>query len=77
MSVKLSDVVDVLFAEFKKINDPEITGEKLTEQLERTKLTINVAKQIVDTAALGLAAQKALPDMLSGAQIPMMLRIDK
>ncbi len=75
--VTLSDVVDVLFAEFKKINDTDLTGNKLTEQLEKTRMTISVSKQIVETAALGLAAQKALPDMLQGSTIPPMLRIDK
>jgi hypothetical protein len=76
-NVKLSDVVDVLFAEFQKINNTSLTGEKLTEQLEKTKTIIGISKQIVETAALGLEAQKQLPNMLHGAEIPKMLRIDK
>lgn len=76
-NVKLSDVVDVLFAEFQKINNTNLTGEKLNEQLEKTKTIIGISKQIVETAALGLEAQKQLPNMLHGAEIPKMLRIDK
>lgn len=76
-NVKLADVVDVLFAEFQKINDTKLTGEKLTEQIEKTKMVVGISKQIVETAALGLEAQKQLPNMLHGAEIPKMLRIDK
>lgn len=77
MSVQLSDVVDVLFAEFAKLDNKELSGEKLADQLERTKATISVSRMIVETAKLGLEAQKALPDMLHGAEIPPTLRLTK
>lgn len=75
--IYLSDVVNILFAEFEKINNPLLTGEKLNEQLNKTKAIVGVSKQIVDTAPLALDAQKAKPDMLDGAIIPPMLRMDK
>ena len=77
MNVQLSEVVDVLFAEFAKINNSTLKGEALIEQLERTKAINSVAKHIVEAGRLGLDAQKALPDMHCGAKIPAMLRIDK
>jgi len=77
LSVSLTDVVNVLFSEYEKINNPALTGEKLTEQLDKTKTVIGISKQIVETASLALDAQKALPDMMHGAQIPTMLRLDK
>lgn len=75
--IKLADIVDVLFAEFEKVNNATLTGDKLYDQLNRTKTVVSIAKQIVDTASLGLEAQKSLPEMLHGAVIPTMLRIDK
>jgi hypothetical protein len=77
MSVQLNNVVDVLFAEFQKINNKDIAGEQLNEQINRSKAIISIAKQIVETASLGLEAQKALPNMMHGAVVPPMLRIDK
>jgi len=77
MSVQLNNVVDVLFAEFQKINNTAIDGEQLNEQINRSKAIISIAKQIVETASLGLEAQKALPNMMHGAVVPLMLRIDK
>jgi rRNA maturation endonuclease Nob1 len=75
--ISLGDVVNVLFAEYEKINSQALTGEKLTEQLDKTKAIVGISKQIIETAALALEAQKALPDMMHGATIPTLLRIDK
>jgi len=76
-SISLGDVVNVLFAEYEKINSPALTGDKLTEQLDKTKAVVGISKQIVETASLALDTQKALPDMMHGAQIPTLLRIEK
>lgn len=73
----LSDVVNKLFDEYEKINNTALTGEKLNEQLNRTKAVVAISKQIVDTAALALDAQKARPNLLDGVNIPFMLRMDK
>jgi len=75
--ITLADVVNVLFAEYEKINNTALTGEKLSEQLDKTKTIVSISKQIVETASLALEAQKARPDMLDGAIIPPMLRLEK
>lgn len=77
MSPQLSNLVDVLFSELAKINNTELTDEQLDKQLRRTESITKVSSQIIAAARLGLDAQKALPDMLDGARVPTMLRIDK
>lgn len=67
----------MLFAEYEKINSPALTGDKLSEQLDKTKAIVGISKQIIETATLALDAQKALPDMMHGATIPPLLRIEK
>lgn len=74
--ITLGDVVDKLYAEFDKINDPKLTGDKQKEQIERTKAVVSIAKQITDTARLALDAQMGKPDMLDGARVPKMLEMD-
>jgi hypothetical protein len=76
-NITLNDVTAVLFKEFENIDNNKLTGDKLTEQLERTKAKISVSKEIISAARLALDAQKALPDMLHGAELPPMLRIEK
>lgn len=75
--ITLGDVINMLFAEYEKINNTELTGDKLNEQMDRTKAIVGISKQIVEVAELALSAQKALPDMMHGASIPAMLRLDK
>ena len=73
---KLGDVVDVLYRQFEIINDPKLTGSKLDEQLNKSRQTVLIARQITEVAKLALDAQKALPDMLENTRLPDILTID-
>lgn len=77
MSPKLTDLTAILFSELNKITNPQLTGDALEEQLKRTAAVNKTAAQIVEIGRLGLDAQKALPDMMHGAKIPELLRLDK
>lgn len=77
MSVNLGDIMDVLFTQVNKINDPAITGDQLKEQLERSRATVSISNTMINTARLALDAQKSLPDMFNGAKLPSALCIDK
>lgn len=61
----LSKLVDAFFIEIDKLNDPNLTGDKLTEQLQKTAATVNVGREIINTGRLVLDAKKAQADMLA------------
>lgn len=74
MKNKLSDLGDHLFAQMERLGDEDLKGEKLQEEIARSKAVSSIAKDIVANGKLVLDAQKAIwgrdvdretvPDML-------------
>ncbi len=71
MQNKLTDLNNHLFAQLERLSDEESTGDKLNEEIERSKAMGHVANNIITNAKLVLEAQKAfyndvrnMPDML-------------
>lgn len=58
MKNKLSDLNDHLFAQLERLNDEDLKGEKLEEEIERSKAITGVSKEVVANARLVLDAQK-------------------
>lgn len=76
MKNTLGDLNNHLFAQLERLGDEELKGDELREELERAKSISNVAKTIIDNAALVLDAQKAfnIQDKLNAdAKLPKML----
>jgi len=74
MKNKLIDLNNHLFAQLERLSEEETTGDKLTEEIERSKAVTQVASKIIDNARLALDAQKALGDTVRN--LPAMIGIE-
>ena len=67
----LADLNNHLFAQLERLNDEDLKGDKLTEEIERSKAVTNVAKEIIANANIVLQARKYTTEYLS--EVPKML----
>lgn len=75
MKNKLTDLNDHLFAQLERLNDEDLKGEKLAEEIDRSKAMAGIANQIIGNAKLVLDAQIAIDDRLLKTA-PKMLGIE-
>ena len=76
MKNPLNDLNNYLFAQMERLNEEDLSEEKLETEVKRTKAMVSVASAIVGNANLALQAIKAkdsmqgtdvkLPEMLEG-----------
>lgn len=58
----LLDLNNHLFEQLERLNDPDLKGEQLKEELKRTKSMTDVAKRVIEVNALVLDAQKHIDE---------------
>ena len=74
MKNKLIDLNNHLFAQLERLSDEETVGDKLSEEIERSRAVGGIARSIIDNARLALDAQKALGETVRA--LPPMLGIE-
>lgn len=76
----LGDLNNHLFEQLERLNDEELEGEKLSEEINRAKSVGDIANKIIDNGKLVLDAQKFVNDsdkVNADTQVPRMLTGDK
>lgn len=58
MKNKLIDLNNHLFQQLERLNDEDLSGEKLQDEIERSKAITGVSKEVVSNARLVLDAEK-------------------
>ena len=76
MKNTLGDLNNHLFEELERLNDEDLKGEALQEEMNRAKAINEVASKIIANGSLVLQAQKVInnPDKVDAdAKLPKML----
>ena len=74
MKNTLGDLNNHLFAQLERLNDEELKGEALQEEITRAKAINSVATQIIANGALVLEAERLNDDRMNAdAKLPKML----
>lgn len=61
----LTDLNNHLFEQLERLNDDELKGEALKEEITRSKMIEDVAKQIINNGRLVLDSQKFIDNRLN------------
>lgn len=68
---KLGDLNNHLFAQLERLNDEELKGEELKEELMRANAITNLAKEIISNGNLMLQATKLQVETFGRSQTNM------
>ncbi|MEJ7444303.1 hypothetical protein WL480_05195 [Staphylococcus hominis] len=74
MKNTLSDLNNHLFEQLERLNDEDLTGEDLQQELQRSKAVSSIAQNIINNGSLVLQAQKFRDEKLdANSKLPRLL----
>lgn len=74
----LADLNNHLFAQLERLNDEDVDGDKLQEEIGRAKAVSDVASKIIQNGTLVLEGQKFIDDRMdANRKLPKMLEGEK
>lgn len=65
MKNTLGNLNEQLFAQLERLNNKDLVGDELNEEINRAKAVTGVAEQIIATGSLVLKAQVAVDNRLN------------
>jgi hypothetical protein len=76
MAQKQADLTELLFKQMEYLQDRELSGEKLNEEISRSKAVAEVAGQIIANGALILNACRVSETASRAVKLPLLLAED-
>ena len=76
MKNKLIDLNDHLFAQLERLNDETLDSKKLSSEIQRGKVMAQVAREVINNAALALEAHKFEREIRGRSTAPAMLGLE-
>jgi hypothetical protein len=73
---KFEDLHNHLFEQLERLNDDELVGDKLTDEIRRANAMTQVASQIIAGGNLVLNAAKAVDNAQGKIKLPLLLSDD-
>lgn len=68
----LGGLADALFAEIDRLQDPELTGDQLKEEITRAQSISGLARQVSQIAQLQLSVSKTVSEAYAlGEKVPI------
>lgn len=75
MGKNLSDLNSILFNQLERLSNPDLEGEKLNEEIQRTEAVVKVSGQIIGNANIVLQALKLKDNTMdAGLKLPELLQ---
>ena len=72
---KLTDLNNHLFEQLERLNDDELSAEKLDMEVKRAKAMSRIASDIISNAALAFEAQQYLDEYSGRVNVPEMIEV--
>jgi hypothetical protein len=73
MAVKQTELSEVLFTQLYRLQDEKLCGEKLKEEIDRSKESVNVAMALIANGSLVLNACKVSEISSRSLKLPVLL----
>lgn len=70
----LSDLNNILFNQLERLNDKDLRGEELKEEMQRAKAIGDISKNIINSGSVMVQAMKIFDDRMdANLKMPKML----